>query len=62
MGMPSARQILAPLAAAALLAGASGCATDDAIEQDAKDAQQELKETGRDVERAIPGDADDDGR
>jgi len=64
--MPSLRRILVPFATAALLAGASGCSTDDAIERDAKEATQDVKEAGeeagRDIERAIPGDSDEDGR
>lgn len=55
---------IAVVLAAAL--GAAGCQSDDAVEQDAQDATEEVRkeagEAAKDAEKAIPGDADDDGK
>jgi cytochrome c556 len=55
---------IALLLSAAL--GAAGCQSDDAVERDAQDATEEVgkeaKEAGKDAEKALPGDADDDGK
>jgi predicted small secreted protein len=52
------------LAALALLT--AGCKTDEAVEKDVKNGAQDVKkaghEAGKDAEKALPGDADDDGK
>jgi predicted small secreted protein len=54
----------------ALLAGvalfATGCKSDDAAKKDIKNATHDVKKAGKkagkDIENAMPGDADDDGK
>ena len=64
--MQTSRTATSFLAALVLAAGAAGCGTDDAVERDVRDATEEVEreadQVGDDVERALPGDADDDGR
>ena len=46
-----ARKMLSLLAAAALIA-VPGCATDDAVKKDAKNAQPKVEKAGKDAEKA----------
>jgi predicted small secreted protein len=63
--MTLTRKVPAALLAAAALF-ATGCNSDDAVKKDVKNATEEagkeLDEAGKDAEKAIPGDADDDGK
>ena len=51
------RKILSLLATTALLA-LPGCATDDAVEKDARDAQPEVEQAGKDAGNAAEDAAD----
>jgi hypothetical protein len=46
--------------------GVTACQSDDAVERDTRDARQEVQkeagEAGDDIEQAVPGNADDDGK
>ena len=55
--MEKTRKILSLFAATALLALA-GCATDDAAEEDARDAKPEVEQAGKDVGNAAEDAAD----
>lgn len=56
-GMEKTRKLLSLLAASALIA-LSGCATDDAAERDAREAQPEIEQAGKDAEKAAEDAAD----
>lgn len=59
------RKMLSLLAAAALIA-LPGCSTDDAVEKDAKNAQPEIEQAGKDAgnaaEKAVDAVDDDDSK
>lgn len=46
--------------------GVTACQSDDAVERDTRDAREQVQkkagEAGADVERAVPGDGDNDGK